>query len=262
MCATSQLFGKRSPERLSLLRERRFRVNVKLMRVLIIEDEPRMLELLQKGLYEAGCTVITAADGETGLELALAHDLDAIVLDVGLPKRDGYQVAQALRRLERGTPILMLTARDTEDDIIRGLDLGADDYMTKPFSFPELVLRLLSITRPRRKDGGENIKAGDLVLDTARKSVTRGKASIDLTRTEFALLGRLARNAGKCVPRQALMESVWGAESEVGPGALDALISTLRAKVDAPFRRKLIRTVRGSGYVLGEIEAAGGSARP
>ncbi len=218
------------------------------MLILVIEDEIRMSELLRKGLYEAGFTVMTAADGETGLETALAHDFGAIVLDIGLPRRDGYSVARELRERKSATPLLMLTARDTEDEIIRGLDLGADDYMTKPFSFPELVARLQSITRPRRGNQEGKIQAGGLVVDPVRRQVTRDNASIDLTRTEFALLGRLIRGAGSCVSRQALRESVWGSNREVGPGALDVLVNALRGKIDAPFQQKLIRTVRGAGY--------------
>jgi DNA-binding response OmpR family regulator len=220
------------------------------MRVLIVEDEPRMLELLRKGLYESGYTVMTAPDGETGLEIALAYDFNAIVLDIGLPRRDGFEVAKALRERKRTTPVLMLTARDVEDDIIRGLDFGADDYMTKPFSFFELVARLQSITRPHRDESALKFEAGDLVVDPVRRSVVRGNASIELTRSELALLGRLARSAGGCVSRQALTESVWGADPIVGPGALDVLVSGLRRKIDAPFKNKLIRTVRGTGYLL------------
>jgi DNA-binding response OmpR family regulator len=229
------------------------------MRILVIEDEIRMLELLRKGLYESGYTVMTASDGESGLETALAHQFSAIVLDIGLPRRNGFSVAQALREHKRATPLLMLTARDAEDDIIRGLDLGADDYMTKPFSFQELVARLQSITRPIREEATTRIEAGDLVVDPVRHSVTRGSASIELTRTEFALLGRLVRSAGGCVSRQALSESVWGSDVSVGPGALDVLVSAVRRKIDAPFQHKLIRTVRGTGYVL-KVQPAQGSA--
>jgi DNA-binding response OmpR family regulator len=229
------------------------------MRILIIEDEARMLELLRKGLYESGYTVMTAPDGEVGLEIALAHDFSAIVLDIGLPRRDGFSVAQVLRERKRSTPLLMLTARDAEDDIIRGLDLGADDYMTKPFSFQELVARLQSIMRPHREETVTRIEAGDLVVDPVRHSVTRGRANIDLTRTEFALLGRLVRSAGGCVSRQALSESVWGSDASVGPGALDVLVNSVRRKVDAPFQHKLIRTVRGAGYLL-KVQPATGSA--
>jgi len=231
------------------------------MRILVIEDETRMLELLRKGLYESGYTVMTAADGETGLEIAMAHDFSAIVLDIGLPRLDGFSVAQALRAHRRTTPLLMLTARDAEDDIIRGLELGADDYMTKPFSFPELLARLQSITRPRRDETAITIGAGELIVDPVQHSVTRGNASIDLTRTEFALLGRLARSAGGCVSRQTLTESIWGSDHDVTPGALDVLMSGLRRKVDAPFKHKLIRTVRGAGYLL-RAQTAEAEGRP
>ncbi|MFZ1086986.1 MAG: response regulator transcription factor [Terracidiphilus sp.] len=219
------------------------------MRILIIEDEPRMLELLSKGLYESGFTVMTAADGELGLEMATAHELDAIVLDIGLPKLDGYALMQALRAGGCGTPVLMLTARDTEDEIIHGLDVGADDYLTKPFSFPELVARLQSVTR-RRGQAEEAIHAGDLVIDPARRTVSRNHTVIELTRLEYQLLARLARSIDQCVPRQTLMEFVWGKDHEVGATALDVLMNSLRAKIDAPHSKKLIVTVRGSGYIF------------
>jgi DNA-binding response OmpR family regulator len=232
------------------------------MRILVIEDESRMLELLRRGLYESGCTVMTAADGEAGLEIAMAYEFDAIVLDIGLPRRDGYSVAEALRKLQRGIPVLMLTARDAEDDIIRGLDLGADDYMTKPFSFTELVARLQSITRPHRAEQNGKLEAADLIVDPLRHSVTRGNAPVDLTRTEFALLECLVRSAGQCVARQALMEEIWGRTHQVGAGTLDVLVSALRAKIDAPFDRKLIGTVRGSGYMLRNAPAEAARSLP
>jgi DNA-binding response OmpR family regulator len=231
------------------------------MRILVIEDELRMLELLRQGLYEAGHTVMTAADGDKGLDAALAHDFDAILLDIGLPRRDGYEVARILRERKRNIPVLMLTARDTEDDIIRGLDLGADDYMTKPFSFPELVARLQAITRPSREDSSGRVEIGDLTIEPAKHTATRAGKSIDLTRTEFALLACLLRSAGKCVPRQALMDCIWGVDHEIGPGALDVLVSALRARIDAPFPRKLIVTVRGEGYMLKVKAQAAGSPR-
>jgi DNA-binding response OmpR family regulator len=231
------------------------------MRILIVEDESRMLELLRKGLYEHGFTVMTANDGETGLEVATAHDFDAIVLDIGLPKMDGYELMRALRARARSTPVLMLTARDTEDEIIRGLDVGADDYLTKPFSFPELVARLQSITRHHREEGDGAIRFGDLVIDQVRRSVTRNLNAIDLTRLEFLLLICLARRAGECVPRQALMEFIWGADHPVGENALDVLVSALRAKIDGPYRKKLIGTMRGSGYVFKPDTVAGEEAK-
>jgi DNA-binding response OmpR family regulator len=220
------------------------------MRILIVEDEPRMLELLRKGLYEHGYTVMTASDGEKGLEIATVHELDAIVLDIGLPKLDGYALMQALRAKARTTPVLMLTARDAEDDIIHGFNAGADDYLTKPFSFPELVARLQSITRPYREESASTIRAGDVAIGATRHAVTRNNESIDLTRLEFLLLTCLVRQAGQCVSREKLTEVIWGKNHPVGPSALDVLVNSLRAKIDAPYREKLIGTVRGSGYIF------------
>jgi DNA-binding response OmpR family regulator len=227
------------------------------MRILIVEDEPRMLELLRKGLYEHGFAIMTAGDGETGLQIATAHEFDAIVLDIGLPKLDGYALMQALRKRARMTPVLMLTARDTEDEIIHGLDAGADDYLTKPFSFPELVARLQSITRRHREEGDGTIRIDDVVIDPVRRSVTRNLENIDLTRHEFLLLTCLARRAGQCVPRQTLIEFIWHTDHSVGANALDVLVNALRAKIDAPYRKKLISTVRGSGYIFKRDAKAG-----
>jgi len=209
-----------------------------------------MLELLRMGLYEHGFTVMTAPDGETGLEIATAHAFDAVVLDIGLPRMDGYNVMLALRARARMTPVLMLTARDTEDDIIRGLDLGADDYLTKPFSFPEFVARLQSIARRPRERSGATIEVDDVVVDLLRHTVTRNLKSIDLTRTEFLLLACLVRRAGQCVPRQTVMDSVWGPDHAVGPTTLDVLVNSLRTKFDVAYSKKLIGTVRGSGYIF------------
>jgi DNA-binding response OmpR family regulator len=220
------------------------------MRILVIEDEPRMLELLRTGLQEHDFAVMTAMDGETGLEIASGCEFEAIVLDIGLPRSDGYEVIRILRQRSCSSRVLMLTARDGDDDIIRGLDLGADDYLTKPFSFPELVARLQSITRRQGPDGRGRIAAADLIIDPLKRSVMRGKSNIDLTRSEFNLLLSLAGCAGKCVSRQNLMEAVWGANPEVSGGALDVLVNALRVKIDTPHEPKLIHTVRGSGYLL------------
>jgi DNA-binding response OmpR family regulator len=220
------------------------------MRILIVEDEPRMLDLLRKGLYEHGHTIMTAADGEAGLEIASSFEFDAIVLDIGLPLLNGYELIKALRVRARSMPVLMLTARDTEDDIICGLVLGADDYLTKPFSFPELIARLQAITRPKRTEFGSVLEVADVVVDPSRHSVTRNRTTVDLTRHEFQLLTCLMRKAGQCIPRQTLMDSIWGADQAVGASALDVLVNALRAKIDAPFHDKLIGTVRGGGYVF------------
>jgi len=220
------------------------------VRILVIEDEARMLELLRRGLQEHDCAVMTAPDGVSGLDIASAHEFDAIVLDIGLPHRDGYELVRMLRERRKPTPVLMLTARDSEDDIIRGLELGADDYMTKPFSFPELVARLQSITRPRREDSAGRIELGELAIDPVLRSVTRDSRPIDLTKSEFSLLLTLMRSGGRCVSRHALMESVWGSDPGVGTGALDVLVNSLRGKMDAPYEGKVIGTVRGAGYMV------------
>ena len=225
------------------------------MRILVIEDEPRMQELLRQGLYEHGFTVMSAGDGVTGLGIAIAHEFDVLVLDIGLPKMDGFELLQELKKLGRMTPVLMLTARDTEDDIIRGLEFGADDYLTKPFLFAELVARLRSITRIHRQERDGMIEVGDVVVDPIRRSVMRNLVPIDLTRQEFLLLVSLIHQANECVPRRTLMESVWGSERSVGTSALDVLVNSLRSKIDTPFCKKLIGTVRGTGYVFQEAGA-------
>lgn len=222
------------------------------MRILVVEDEPRMMELLRRGLQEHGCAVMTARDGETGLEIASRCDFDAIVLDIGLPRRDGFEVMKELRHRCCTSRVLMLTARDGEENIIRGLELGADDYLTKPFSFPEFVARLQSITREPRRGLNQTLQASDLSIDPVRRLVRRGSEKIELSRSEFSLLLSLVRNRGRCVPRLSLIECVWGADSEVGSGALDVLVNSLRTKINALNRPKLIHTVRGCGYVLGD----------
>lgn len=228
----------------------------KQVQILIIEDEPRMLELLRKGLNEHGFAVITAADGETGLDIALAHEFDSIVLDIGLPQLDGYGVMQVLRSRGRMTPVLMLTARDAEDDIIRGLDAGADDYLIKPFSFAELVARLQSITRRHCPKQDCIIESNEVVVDPIHHSVTRNMENIDLTRNEFLLLVCLMRQAGQCVTRKTLMGFVWGPDHAVRPNTLEFLVNSLRTKIDAAYSRKLIGTVRGAGYVFRRLASA------
>lgn len=219
------------------------------MRVLIVEDEPRMCGLLREGLYECGLSVVTAEDGTTALEIASTLELDCIVLDIGLPQIDGFAVASLLRKRGNRTPILMLTARDREDDIINGLDCGADDYLTKPFIFAELVARLHAITRPSGPVKNGHIDLPHISIDPSQHTVTRGTERIELTRHEFLLLSELARHAGSCVARHTLMESVWRHES-VSSGTLDVLVNAVRAKIDGPFSSRLIQTVRGVGYML------------
>ena len=226
------------------------------MRTLVIEDDPRMLELLRMGLFERGFTVRTVGDGETGLAIASTEQFDSIVLDIGLPRLDGFALIRELRVRACATPVLMLTARDAESDIIRGLEAGADDYLTKPFSFPELVARLHSITRRPAIDADATIRSADVEIDVVRHRVRRDGSGIDLTRLEYRLLESLTRSAGECVPREGLMESVWGAEHAVGPTALDVLVNSLRTKIDAPYANKLICTVRGRGYIFNKPPAS------
>lgn len=220
------------------------------MNLLIVEDEPRMSDLLRKGLTEEGHTASCASDGIEGLALAKSYDFDVIILDVMMPRLNGYEMARRLRSEKVRTPILMLTAKDSVPDIVKGLDLGADDYLTKPFSFEELVARLRSVKRRAIVAQDPNLRIGDLVLDPASREVLRGHTRLSLTRTEYNLLERLMYRAGKVVPRRSLIESVWGFDREIEENTLDAFMHLLRNKIDAPGRPRLIHTVRGVGYVI------------
>ena len=218
------------------------------MRLLVIEDEPRMLELLEQGLREEGHDVLTARDGADGLSLAETGGFDAILLDVMLPKVDGIEVARRLRKGGSRVPVLMLTARDAEEDIRNGLDTGADDYLTKPFSFVELLARLRAVTRRASHVRSATIEIDDLVLDVAQHQATRGGRDLKLTRTEFDLMERLLQRMGDPVPRERLIAGVWGFDRDIESNTLDAFIRLLRQKVDQPGKRRLIHTVRGIGY--------------
>jgi DNA-binding response OmpR family regulator len=226
------------------------------MNLLIVEDEARMSELLRKGLQEEGHTATCAADGAEGLALAKSYDFDVIILDIMMPKLSGYELAKRLRAEKIRTPILMLTARDSVPDIVRGLDLGADDYMTKPFSFDELIARLRAVKRRALASQDTNLRVGDLVLDPSSREVLRGDARLSLTRTEYNLLERLMYRAGKVVSRRSLIEAVWGFEREIEENTLDAFMHLLRNKIDPPGRPKLIHTVRGVGYMI-RLESQG-----
>jgi DNA-binding response OmpR family regulator len=220
------------------------------MKLLIVEDEARMAELLRKGLTEEGHTATCASDGAEGLALAKSYDFDVIILDIMMPRLSGYELAKRLRAEKVPTPILMLTAKDSVPDIVRGLDLGADDYMTKPFSFDELVARLRAVKRRAQVTQETSLRVGDLVLDPASREVLRGEQRIALTRTEYNLLERLMYRAGKVVSRRSLIEAVWGFDREIEENTLDAFMHLLRGKIDPPGWPKLIHTVRGVGYVL------------
>jgi DNA-binding response OmpR family regulator len=211
--------------------------------VLVVEDDLRMLELVCKGLREVGHTPMPAPDGDAGLELAMNFDFDSVILDIGLPGRDGYSLTYALRARKQ-VPILMLTARDSEEDVLRGFESGADDYLTKPFSFRELLARLDILGRVSRRYNEQ-----PLVLDPARLVVHREGMPIQLTRSEFLLLAALHQQAGQIIERQALMEAVWG--TRAGPAnSLDVLVNSLRGKLDEQHTLKTIVTVRGVGYRL------------
>lgn len=220
------------------------------MRLLIVEDETRMAELLRKGLTEEGHTATCAADGAEGLALAKSYEFDVIILDLMLPRLSGYELAKRLRADKIPTPILMLTAKDSVPDIVRGLDLGADDYMTKPFSFEELVARLRAVKRRALVAKDTSLRVADLVLDPASREVVRGAERVSLTRTEYNLLERLMYRAGKVVSRRSLIEAVWGFDREIEENTLDAFMHLLRNKIDPPGRSKLIHTVRGVGYMI------------
>jgi DNA-binding response OmpR family regulator len=220
------------------------------MRILAIEDEPRMSALLHKGLSEQGHDVTVALAGADALKLTLDRVFDVILLDVGLPDLSGYDVAQVLRERRCPSPILMLTAYNKEDEIVRGLNIGADDYLTKPFSFPELLARLRSITRPAPEPAPMLVAVADLVVNLIQHRVTRKGQVIDLTRTEYVLLELLAQKSPRVVPRHSLIEGIWGGANEVSPGALDVLVNSLRSKIDSRYATRLLQTVRGTGYLL------------
>ncbi len=225
------------------------------VKLLVVEDEPRMLELLRRGLTEEGHNVTCAPDGGAGWELARAYEFDAIVLDVMLPKMNGFELAKKLRQERVATPVLMLTAKDSVPDIVRGLDVGADDYLTKPFTFNELLARLRALQRRATARMQTRLQVGDLILDPESREVSRAGVPIVLTRTEYSLLERLMYRAGKVVPRHTLIESVWGFDREIEENTLDAFVRLLRHKVDREGMPKLIVTVRGVGYMIREEPA-------
>jgi two-component system response regulator MprA len=220
------------------------------MQVLVVEDERRMAELLRQGLEEEGHSVVLAGDGREGLAIAESHLFDAIVLDVMLPVLDGFSVARKLRAARNQTPILMLTARDATPDIVAGLNLGADDYLVKPFSFEVLLARLRAVSRRGVIAQPPVLQVADLSLNPATRDVTRGGRRVALTRTEYGLLELLMKRAARVVTRENLIESVWGFDSDVRGNTLDAFIRLLREKVDTNGEAKLIHTVRGVGYCL------------
>jgi DNA-binding response OmpR family regulator len=224
------------------------------MHVLIVEDEPEMARLLSRGLEEEEFQVSLARDGRAALEMSSSGLYDLILLDVMLPKMGGLEVARQLRRHEQETTVLMLTARDSLQDIVNGLDAGADDYLTKPFSFLELLARIRALARRNDFRRKNVLEVQDLVLDvTALRTFRKGR-EIHLSHTEFRLLELLARNAGRVVSRQGILDKVWGSGRDVTENTLDAFVRLLRKKVDQDSETKLIRTHRGFGYSVGAVQ--------
>jgi two component transcriptional regulator, winged helix family len=222
------------------------------MRILLIEDDVAIARSLKEGLEDETYAVDVAHDGDEGYRTATADDYDAIILDIMLPSMNGYEVCQALRQDGKRTPILMLTARDAERDIVKGLDTGADDYLAKPFSFEVLLARLRAILRRPNEKLGEVLRVGDLTLDPSLKKVTRASQEISLTTKEYGVLEYLMRNTGKVLSKEQIIAHVWDFDADVLPNNVELFIMFLRRKVDKPFDKKLIHTVPGFGYKLEE----------
>jgi heavy metal response regulator len=220
------------------------------VRILVVEDERKVASFIRKGLEEEGYAVDVAADGEEGLVLALTRVHDLIILDIRLPKMDGLRVLQALRHDSVTAPVLLLTVRATIEDKVLGLDAGADDYLTKPFAFQELVARVRALLRRRSEGEPTVLRIGDLRLDPARRTVTRGDEKIDLTPREFALLDYFMRNPGRVLTRTMIAEHVWDYSFDTSTNVIDVYINYVRKKVDAGREPKLLHTIRGVGYVL------------
>src|SRR3954462_5724017 len=221
------------------------------MRALIIEDDQTIADFVARGLREAGFAVDVAADGDAGLELASSEPYDAAIVDLMLPKRDGLSVIDELRRRGRSTPVLILSARRTVDDRVRGLQAGGDDYLTKPFAFSELLERVQALVRRSAHASPATVlKAGDLEIDLLSRRVTLEGREIELRPREFTLLEYLVRNEGRVVSKTMILSHVWGYQFDPQTNVVDVLVSRLREKIDKPFARPLLHTVRGVGYVL------------
>jgi two-component system OmpR family response regulator len=221
------------------------------MRALLVEDDNTIAEFVARGLREAGFAVDRAADGEAGLAAAIEASYDVAVIDVMLPKRDGLAVIDEMRRRGVATPVLILSARRSVDDRVRGLQAGGDDYLTKPFAFAELLARVQALVRrASRSPEPTTLTVDDLVLDLLSRRVTRGDVTIDLRPREFALLEYLLRNAGKVVSKTMILSHVWDYSFDPQTNIVDVLVSRLREKIDRRFDRKLLHTVRGVGYVI------------
>jgi DNA-binding response OmpR family regulator len=221
------------------------------MRVLVVEDDRKVASFVRQGLQEEGYTVEVAADGAAALELILGGPVfDLVVLDVMLPKQDGFAVLRAMRAEGVQTPVLLLTARDTVPDRVTGLDLGGDDYLTKPFAFTEFLARVRALLRRGAGSRAPILSVADLALDPARREVTRGGRRISLTTREYALLEYFLRNAGRVLTRPMLAEHVWGLDFDPETNIVDVYVGYLRRKIDREGQPRLLHTVRGAGYVL------------
>ena len=218
--------------------------------MLVVEDEPKMAALIKRGLSGEGHAVDVVSNGDDAIWSATEVDYDAIVLDLMIPGPDGFEVCRALRARERWTPVLMLTARDAVEDRVRGLDVGADDYLVKPFAFTELFARLRSITRREPSPRPTTLEVGTLLLDPATHEVTRAGTQIDLSPTEYSLLEYLMRNSGQVLSRTQILEHVWDFAYDGTSNVVDVYIRYLREKIDRPFSVHSLSTVRGAGYVL------------
>ncbi len=222
------------------------------MRILVVEDERKLAGILRQGMEEHGYAVDLARDGHEALQLALGTDYDCIIMDLMLPLRDGAEVCREMRRRGRKTPVLVLTARSATDDKVRLLDLGADDYLTKPFAFAELLARIRALLRRGPVEPHTILRVADLELDPAGRKVRRGGQEIPLTSREFAVLEYLMRHRGNVVTRRMIADHVWSLDYEGGSNIVDVYINYLRRKVDQSFLVKLIHTVRGTGYSVRE----------
>ena len=220
------------------------------MKILIVEDEKKSASYLRKGLQEAGFVADVAENGEDGLHMALRGKYDLLLLDVMLPGRDGWQVLSEMRRRGLDLPVMFLTARDAVSDRVKGLELGADDYLTKPFAFSELIARLRTILRRGPIRQTDVLTIADLEMDTQRRRALRGGQRIDLTPKEFSLLLLLCRRSGEVLTRTYIAEEIWGMNFDSETNVIDVHIRRLRMKVDDPFATPLIHTIRGVGYVL------------
>jgi DNA-binding response OmpR family regulator len=220
------------------------------MRILIVEDDPKMSIVLRDALEKRAHRTVLASSGTEGLDIAISHQFEAIILDAMLPGMDGFTIARSLRNAKVSTPMIMLTARDATNDIVRGLDSGVDDYLTKPFAFDELFARLRALGRRTSPSASLSYRLEDLELDPLTHAASRAGTSISLTRTEFLLLEFMMRNPYVVLRRDTIINAVWGYERTVENNTLDAFMKQLRSKIDGGFEKKLIHTVRGFGYKL------------